>query len=327
MFWVRCDSSILASGSQDKTVKLWNTADFTEIATLAGHEGYIGGIQFSPDGASIYVGDSKSAVTIWDITGTQQAVWKPESGSFVVAMEMTSDGATLLVGEGNNASVRVWDVASGTETARYEVHFYPETNSRFSTTDIALTPDDTTLGTLGSEGILSIWNAATGENLLRNTNHPDEAWSAAFNLDGTQLSTSYYSMLWRVWDTTTYQPLHVEMSVFRIGFSDNKRSNVYSPDGSQIAIRSSFSVKVYDAATWEMIYKYDASPSDILYSPDGTLLIVTGKDLRIVDAATGNELARLENHTHGINSAAISNDGSLIATASDDGTVRLWGLP
>jgi WD40 repeat protein len=242
-------------------------------------------------------------------------------------MALTSDGTTLLVGEGNNASVRVWDVASGTETARYEVHFYPETNSRFSTDDIALSPDDTTLATLGSEGILSIWDAATGANLLRNTNHPDEVWSVAFSPDGSQLSTSYDLMIWRVWDTATYQPLHVEMGVFRIGYSDNKLSNVYSPDGSQIAVKSSFSIKVYNAATWTMIYEYDTSPTSVIYSADGSLLIVAGKDLRILEAATGNELVRLENHTHSINSVAMSSDGTLLATASNDGTVRLWGLP
>lgn len=321
------DGSILVSGSQDKIAKLWNTADFTEIATLEGHEGYVNAVLFNPDGSSIYVGDSKSTITQWDTNGVQQAVWAPEKGSYVVSMALTGDGATLLVGEGNNASVRVWDTASGTEKALYEVHFYPETNSRFATVDIALSPDDTTLATLGSEGMLRIWDAATGENLLTNSDHADEAWSVAFSPDGTQLSASYDLMAWRVWDPATYELLHGEMHVFRIGFTDNRTSNVYSPDGSQIAARSAFSIKVYDTATWEMIYEYEASSASVIYSPDGTLLIVVGKDLRVLDALTGSELARLENHTHGINSVAMNGDQTLIATASDDGTVRLWGLP
>ena len=321
------DGSILASASQDKTVKLWNTADFTERVTLEGHEGYVGDVLFNPDGSSIFVGDSKSTITQWDTTGTQQAVLKPEKGSYVVRMALTSDGATLLVGEGNGGAVRVWDVASGTETARYEVHVYHEINSYFATIDIALSPDDTTLATLGSEGTLRIWDAATGENLLTNTSHADKAWSVAFSPDDAQLSTSYEAAIWRVWDTSTYAPLHFEMHVFRLGFSDNKTSNVYSPDGSQIAVRSSFEVKVYDAATWTMIYQYKIGHSSAIYSPDGRLLIVAGDALSILDATTGNELARMEHHTAWINSVAISSDQTLIATASSDGTVRLWGLP
>ena len=79
---------------------------------------------------------------------------------------LTSDGATLLVGEGNNGRVRVWDTASGTETALYAVHYYEEYNSYFRTVDIALSPDDSTLATLGGEGPLRIWDPVTGANLI-----------------------------------------------------------------------------------------------------------------------------------------------------------------
>ncbi len=323
------DGGILASGSKDNTVKLWNTADFTELMTLEGHEGYIGGMAFSPDDASIYVGDSKTTVIQWDtVSGEQLAMWKPEKGSYVVDLALTSDGATLLVGEGNNGGVRVWDTASGTETALYDVHAYRDINSFFRTNAIALSPDDTTLATVGSEGPLRFWDAATGENLITNTYHAEIAWSVAFSPDGAELSTSYDLGAWRIWDVASTDLVSYTMGVFRLGFSDNKTSNVYSPDSSQLAARDSFEIAVYDTATRTMLYSYRLSNNNsVIYSADGTLLIAAGDFLAILDAATGDELVKLDNHTGIIYSVALSADQSLIATASKDGTVRLWGIP
>ena len=64
----------------------------------------------------------------------------------------------------------------------------------------------------------------------------------------------------------------------------------------------------------------------IVYSPDGTRLASGSEDgiVRLWEAATGDEVHRLEGHMDEVQSVAFSPDGMLVASGSSDGTVRLW---
>ena len=74
----------------------------------------------------------------------------------------------------------------------------------------------------------------------------------------------------------------------------------------------------------------------VVFSPDGALLADVGGDtsneyninvLRLWNVATGEPLVVLHGHTRLLTDVAFNHAGTLIATASDDGTVRLWGVP
>lgn len=67
----------------------------------------------------------------------------------------------------------------------------------------------------------------------------------------------------------------------------------------------------------------------INFSPDGNLLVTGGGDnkARVWEAATGDNLARLTEHEDLVIRTAFNPHGSLIASVSWDGTIRLWGLP
>ena len=65
------DGTTLASGSRDSTVKLWDVATHTNIATLEGHRGDVNSVSFSPDGTLLASGSYDNTVKLWDVAETK----------------------------------------------------------------------------------------------------------------------------------------------------------------------------------------------------------------------------------------------------------------
>ena len=78
--WVRCvafdpqKSNILASCSDDKTIKIWDIKSGSCLSTLSGHDGWVLSVCFSPDGKQIASGSRDKTVKIWNAsTGKLQS--------------------------------------------------------------------------------------------------------------------------------------------------------------------------------------------------------------------------------------------------------------
>ena len=68
------DGKTLASGSEDKTVKLWDEATGKEQATLKGHTKSVSSVAFSPDGKMLASGSRDQTIKLWDVaTGKERA--------------------------------------------------------------------------------------------------------------------------------------------------------------------------------------------------------------------------------------------------------------
>ena len=65
----RPDGRMLASASQDLTVRLWDTASGNEIRTLTGHESAVLGVAFSPDGRTLASASADRTAKLWDTDG------------------------------------------------------------------------------------------------------------------------------------------------------------------------------------------------------------------------------------------------------------------
>src|SRR5262245_16954857 len=105
------DGKTLASGSDDKTLKLWDVASRQLLATLEGHRTSVRAVAFSPDGKTLASGSIDTTLKLWDVASHQLLATLEGHSDSVSAVAFSPDGKTLASGS-NDMTLKLWDVAS-----------------------------------------------------------------------------------------------------------------------------------------------------------------------------------------------------------------------
>ena len=110
------DLETAATGSSDKTVRVWDTLAEAHKYTL-GHEGQVWAVAFSPDGQTLATGGGFEAIYLWDAdTGQSKGAPLIANTGQVEGLAFSSDGQTLFVatGRGDGEAIHVWDLNTNT---------------------------------------------------------------------------------------------------------------------------------------------------------------------------------------------------------------------
>ncbi|MGK0187513.1 MAG: DNA-binding beta-propeller fold protein YncE [Verrucomicrobiales bacterium] len=272
------DGTRVASGSGDKTVKLWDAATGRELAILEGHYHSVTSVAFSPDGTRLASGSRDKTVKLWDAaTGREMATLEGHDDS-VTSLAFSPDGTRVASGS-RDKTVKLWDAATGREMATLEGHAN-------SVTSVAFSPDGTRVASGSWDKTVKLWDAATGREMATLEGHNDFVYSVAFSPDGTRLASGSRDKTVKLWDAATGR----EMATLD-GHNDNVTSVAFSPDGTRVASGSDDkTVKLWDAATGREMVTLEghANPVySVAFSPDGTR-VASGSwyDTKLWDAAT-----------------------------------------
>ena len=115
------NGTLLASGSEDNTVKLWAVKNHTHIATLEGHQGFVHSVSFSPDGTLLASGSEDDTVKLWDVPLFVNCATLEGHQGFVHSVSFSPDG-TLLAAGSTDTTVKLWDAKTHTNIATLEGH-------------------------------------------------------------------------------------------------------------------------------------------------------------------------------------------------------------
>ena len=151
------DGRYLASGSVDRTVRVWDAATGRAIAVLRGHEKPVWSVVFSPDGRRLASGDGAGVVRLWHPQeGPALAVLRGRLADSY-SLTFSPDGGRLVTTHSNGA--RVWNADTGLEERRVQGHTVLVRSATFS-------PDGRRLATAGFDRSVKLWDLESGQELL-----------------------------------------------------------------------------------------------------------------------------------------------------------------
>ena len=149
---------MLASGSLDTTIRLWNVTTGTLIQTLTGHIRAIYSLRFSPDGHMLASGSSDDTIRLWHVaTGVLRNTLASPNRKTVSSVDFSPDGHMLASGSPHD-TIHLWHVATGVPQSSL---------SRYSQDDsVRFSPDGRTLASWDSSGTAH-WNWSRGKNTIQ----------------------------------------------------------------------------------------------------------------------------------------------------------------
>lgn len=179
---------MLASGSKDKTVKLWSIPDGKLGRTIKGQESPVASVVFTPDGKSLVAGSEDGTVNVWSTSSGKllKAIDTP-SVSRLASLALSPDGK-LLATATRSDYVQLWSMPSGKKDKYLRSHR--------SGSPLAFSPDGKLLANgAPSATAVTLWSLPSGEQVAQ---WKCEAGALAFSPDSALLATVSASQL-RLW--------------------------------------------------------------------------------------------------------------------------------
>ena len=344
------DGKIVATASRDRTVKLWNR-DGGLIRTLR-HDSPVVDLVFSPDRRVLVTTTAAGTTHIWSL-GPDRAhrtlatpapahavisndgqylavvgadrfarVYSLPSGALIFELPHSSQVLSaafgprkeMLVTGSADRTAQTWDLRRGSPAYRLSGHFG-------RVVDVAVSPQGQFVGTASADGTARIWNVATRRGALTAiaTGHTDQLHSISFSPSGLFFVTSSRDGTARVWKTDRGTPVAVlaghDGDVLGASFSrTGRRVLTYGEDGT---------ARIWDsgtAAELRVLARQRAPFTGLDVFGDGRRFVTTDADgiARIWQGSSPLRTLPVRR----VRAASVSVDGSLVATASADGTAR-----
>jgi WD40 repeat protein len=310
------DGKLVATGSFDKSIKLWDAANGKELRTLGGpqgHQSLVLSVAFSPAGDQLASGGADNFARVWDVPSAKPTT-EAALGGKGVKVAVSPDGKQYAAGN-SDGKVRVWSAGDGKQVV--------EISTGTGVVALAFSPNGQTILTAGADRILRYWTVANGQPIAAVGTGPTELNGLLAHPSGNVVTTSTDGTI-RVWPQ---QPQPAK----KLADLASATLAVPSPDGNAFAVAmADKSIKLVNAGSGQVTATIPAAPAAVeavaWNGDNATLAVATGNKVLLwgTDGKARGEIAADAKAVRAVSFAASKTD---LLTAGDDGKLKLWKLP
>ncbi|MUG91164.1 CHAT domain-containing protein [Scytonema sp. UIC 10036] len=304
------NGKIIASGSEDKTIKLWSR-DGELLKTITGHSAAVTSVAFSPDGKTLASSSRDKTIKLWSRNGE---LLKTITGhkDDVTCVTFSPDGKILASG-GKDNTIALWHLDNG--------KFQTWNGHNVLVASLSFSPDGKTLVSASWDNDIKLWNL-DGEILKTFSGYTERFFSASFSPDGKTIVSAGGDNTVKVWCVKCQQPQILKKHTGAIN------SISVNPDGTMFASASDDNTILlwsFSGQLLNILRGHSDAVTSIMFSPDGKTIASGSKDKTVrLWNRNGQLLQTLVGHKDVISSVSFSPDSQTIASGSFDKTIKLW---
>jgi WD40 repeat protein len=305
------DGARLASGSLDKTARVWNLADGAELAKFEGHGQPVTAVAFNSNGQQVVSGAADNSLKLWNVADKAEIKNFAGHQGAVAGVAFTTDNQFVISGSADQ-TVRVWNPGDGSQIRSIALGG--------PATALAVSRDNKLIAAAAADNAIKLFQVSDGNPLKTLAGHGAPVKSLSFSFDHTRLVSGGADNVAVVWDLAAGQL--IEALPLAAGLS----TAAYGPAANTVLLAAA------DKAIALHTLHFDKSlpgntkkVTGLVYRGDGQVVFCASQDgnVRAFQTSNGQQLFAA-NHGAPIHALALAPNGQWLASAGENNELRIW---
>ena len=266
------DGQTLASGSADRTIKIWNLNSRVPRYTLSGHSSLIDAVAISSDGKILASGSWDYTIKIWNLETGELIQTLCEHSGWIKSLAITPDGQSLASSSADR-TIKLWNLATASVQTTLSGH-------SSAVHSVVISPDGQMLASGSADKTIKIWNLSSGEVKLTLEGHSDAVNSLTFTPSSQILISGSTDKTIKLWNLVSGELLHTLN-----GHSQAVNSVAINIRGNTLISGSADkTIKLWHPGSGELLHTlsgHSVGVTSVAISPDSQIIASGSQDKTI----------------------------------------------